>query len=218
MTGTAVVELFTSEGCSSCPPADEVLAGLARRRAGGDAVLTLGFHVDYWDHLGWPDPAGSAAWTRRQTAYARALGSRGLYTPQAVVGGRRELVGSDARRLRRAVDEALRAPGLPVRAAARLDGGAVHVAPEVLVEPPPGCVVVAALVQPRLRSVVTRGENAGRTLDHVDVVRGLGTGRPGDALLLAVPAAADPDGWSVTVLLQDPVTHAVHGATTCPIA
>jgi hypothetical protein len=109
VSAIAVIELFTSEGCSSCPPADDVLAELAARRERGDAVVTLGFHVDYWDHLGWAEPFGSPAWTQRQTDYARALGLRGLYTPQAVINGTVERIGSRGREVRRAVDTALRA-------------------------------------------------------------------------------------------------------------
>jgi hypothetical protein len=86
-----VVELFTSQGCSSCPPADALLGELARR---GD-VLALGFHISYWDGLGWRDPFSSQSSTDRQRAYARLLGTGQVYTPQMVVDGRREMVGSD---------------------------------------------------------------------------------------------------------------------------
>jgi hypothetical protein len=82
--GVAVVELFTSEGCSSCPPADLLLGDLARQNV---AVYPLEFHVDYWNGLGWPDRFSSSDWTQRQRAYARSLGDRGLYTPQMIVGG-----------------------------------------------------------------------------------------------------------------------------------
>src|SRR5688572_26576905 len=96
MSSNAVlVELVTSEGCSSCPPADELLNELSAR----DDVIPLAFHVDYWDHLGWPDPFASRRWTERQQAYAKAFRSRSLYTPQAVIAGRAECVGSDRRRL-----------------------------------------------------------------------------------------------------------------------
>jgi hypothetical protein len=98
-TRPAVVELFTSQGCSSCPPADKLLGELARR----SDVLTLAYHVDYWNNLGWKDPFASADATRRQRRYAGALGLSGIYTPQMVVDGAIDAVGSD----RRAVEAAL---------------------------------------------------------------------------------------------------------------
>src|SRR5579872_1033847 len=93
--GIAVVELFTSEGCSSCPPADLALADLERQSR---AVYALEFHVDYWDRLGWPDRFSSPDWTRRQREYAEAFGARGLYTPQMIVGGTDAFTGSDRAR------------------------------------------------------------------------------------------------------------------------
>ena len=94
--GVAVVELFTSEGCSSCPPADDVLNALAAdARTRHTRVFALAMHVDYWDSLGWPDPFASPAMTSRQQDYARSFGVRGLYTPQMVVGGAEEFTGSD---------------------------------------------------------------------------------------------------------------------------
>jgi hypothetical protein len=206
VSAIAVIELFTSEGCSSCPPADDVLAELAARRERGDAVVTLGFHVDYWDHLGWAEPFGSPAWTQRQTDYARALGLRGLYTPQAVINGTVERIGSRGREVRRAVDTALRAPALAVRATAKPVPGGVVVTATADAEGPQ---IVALLVQPHGTSRVLRGENTGRTLHHVDIVRSLRSGPPGTPISLA----AQGDGLVVVVLAQDPVTRAVLGAT-----
>ena len=95
-----LVELFTSQGCSSCPPADRLLGELAQRAD----VVALAFHVTYWDRLGWPDSFGQPAWTDRQRAYAASLGTGGLYTPQMVVAGRLDVVGSDRSRVLAAVD------------------------------------------------------------------------------------------------------------------
>ena len=97
-----VVELFTSEGCSSCPPADALLAELATR----PEVLALSFHVDYWDRLGWKDPFSSAAATARQRHYAEILGLGNVYTPQIVVDGRWQAVGSDRGEVEHALDAA----------------------------------------------------------------------------------------------------------------
>src|SRR6476620_3102500 len=110
--GFAVVELFTSEGCSSCPPADAVLARLAAdTRDRGLAVYPLAFHVDYWDRLGWRDPHSAKAYTDRQYAYAAALGAAGqVYTPQMVVNGTAAFAGSNAREADRQVAAALVRP------------------------------------------------------------------------------------------------------------
>src|SRR4051794_39591301 len=92
LSGTAVVELFTSEGCSSCPPADEALAAAAKTYTGH--VYVLGYHVDYWDRLGWKDPFSNAAWTDRQTRYADLFKLNSIYTPQAIVNGKTQFTGS----------------------------------------------------------------------------------------------------------------------------
>ena len=162
-----VVELFTSEGCSSCPPADALLAELARR----PDVLALSFHVDYWDRLGWKDPYSSRAATDRQNRYAKLLALPTVYTPQIVVDGKWEAVGSDRADVERALDLARRdPPELPVTLA--LDHG------QAQIKLGPGSAGVAASVlligfDRRHVTAVKRGENSGRTLAHVDVVRGL---------------------------------------------
>ncbi|HEU4536787.1 MAG TPA: DUF1223 domain-containing protein, partial [Polyangiaceae bacterium] len=119
----ALVELFTSEGCSSCPPADEALDELAvdaERR--GLPVYALSFHVDYWNSLGWVDPFSTSAYTHRQEAYAGRAGSRGLYTPQMFVNGGEGFIGSDRGRARRDVDRALgAAPPAAPRLGLRVD-------------------------------------------------------------------------------------------------
>jgi hypothetical protein len=104
--GVAVVELFTSEGCSSCPPADAVLADIAA--TGGPTTYALAYHVDYWDDLGWPDRFASPESAARQQTYARALGTRGLYTPQMVVGGTEQFTGSDRARATAAIEREAR--------------------------------------------------------------------------------------------------------------
>lgn len=98
-----VLELFTSQGCSSCPPADALLSEIG---SSSRSVIALAYHVDYWNHLGWSDPFSSPEFSERQSAYALALGLRGDYTPQAVIGGASECVGSDRRSIGRAIDAA----------------------------------------------------------------------------------------------------------------
>jgi len=161
-----VVELFTSEGCSSCPPADALLAELADR----PDVLALSFHVDYWDRLGWKDPFSSREATARQNRYATLLALSTVYTPQIVVDGKWQAVGSDRADVEQALDRARRdRPEVPVTLA--LDHGQAQIALG------PGSDGVAASVtligfDRRHVTAVKRGENSGRTLAHVDVVRG----------------------------------------------
>ena len=162
-----VVELFTSEGCSSCPPADALLAELASR----PDVLALSFHVDYWDRLGWKDPYSSREATERQNRYATLLDLATVYTPQIVVDGKRQAVGSDRADVEHALDLARRnRQEVPVTLA--LDHG------EAQIKLSPGGDAVSASVlligfDRRHVTAVKRGENGGRTLAHVDVVRGV---------------------------------------------
>ena len=170
--GVAVVELFTSEGCSSCPSADALLAEKAAEARRTDRpVFALSFHVDYWDRLGWKDPYASPAYTLRQEAYAQRLGLRSLYTPQAVVNGTRECVGSDRRRIDQAIEAALSQPApVAVTLTARVDRDHV-VTTHVLSRAPTGGVLCVAWVDNEAESTPSRGENGGRRLRHANVVR-----------------------------------------------
>src|SRR3954467_1004983 len=116
--GPVVLELFTSQGCSSCPPAERLLSKLAAAGTLGDrTVAPLAFHVDYWNDLGWADPFSLPAWTERQHQYARALGGNRVYTPELVVGGATGMVGSDASAVRQAIQRAARPAKLAATAA-----------------------------------------------------------------------------------------------------
>jgi hypothetical protein len=165
-----VVELFSSEGCSSCPSADVVLARLDREQpVAGAEVLALELHVDYWNHLGWADPFSSAEYTSRQSSYASAFGRDGVYTPQMVVDGRAEFVGSDEGRARRTIAEAARAAKATVRVARAGNNVSVEVEGAAGAE----ADVWLAVTESNLRTDVKRGENGGRTLAHAPVVRTL---------------------------------------------
>lgn len=160
----SVVELFTSEGCSSCPPADRALSRLAQ----DDRVVALGWHVDYWDRLGWRDPLASPAATARQYGYGRALARDGVYTPQLVVNGARDCVGSDPD----CVAAALRTTTV-ARVALAVDARADG-ALDVRISGGPttrGLVALVALVEDGVVIDVPRGENAGRRLRHDRAVR-----------------------------------------------
>jgi hypothetical protein len=183
-----VVELFTSEGCSSCPPADALLAELATR----PDLLALSFHVDYWDRLGWKDPFSSAAATRRQDRYARLLGLAAVYTPQIVVDGHWQTIGSDRDAVAEAVAQARQASAA-VPMTLTLDHGRARVA---LGAGGAGTSAAVLLLGFDRRHVdrVGGGENDGRTLTHIDVVRGFAEiGRFGGAAGMITA----PVPWSV---------------------
>jgi hypothetical protein len=175
-----VVELFTSEGCSSCPPADELLAHLSEQQNLKNAeVIALEEHVDYWNNLGWADPFSSWDWTARQYNYAGVLGNVNAYTPQMVVDGQAEFVGSSTWKARHAIQEAAGRAKTPVTlTAARADGtNRVNVSANVgkLAGTTPGntAEVWLAITETGLHSAVTRGENAGEDLHHAAVVRSM---------------------------------------------
>jgi hypothetical protein len=174
---TAVlVELFTSEGCSSCPPADALLAKLLKEQPLPDVeIVPLSLHVDYWNHQGWKDPFSSKAFTARQTEYSKGFGANKIYTPQMVVDGREELNGSDEAAARRAMSAAAARQHLPVRIDARVRGTSVRMAIDLPAAPADAepIDVLVALTEDGLTNDVRRGENSGRTLTHVAVVRTL---------------------------------------------
>jgi hypothetical protein len=191
-----LVELFTSEGCSDCPPADRLLAHLD-----GQAIV-LSEHVDYWDHLGWKDPFSASQFSRRQQDYCTQLSSQGPYTPQMIVDGETEFVGSDATRAAAAIAKAARRPKAEVKLSRSPAGLQVEIA-----SPPAGGDVWLALADDRDASQVVAGENRGRHLEHVAVVRSLrkiGSVKRGGSFshLVELPAASAPQ--RVVVFVQEP--------------
>lgn len=173
---TILAELFTSEGCASCPAADALLAHLAREQPfDGVEVIPVGLHVDYFNHLGWKDAFSSSAFTHRQQEYSAVFGPDNMYTPQLVVDGREAVPGNDADQVRRAIDAALRRPHLPMQVAARATGDHARLTLDLPAAPATGepLYVVAAITEDDLTTVVTHGENQGRTLHHVAVTRTL---------------------------------------------
>jgi hypothetical protein len=161
-----VVELFTSQGCSSCPPADDLLRELATR----DDVLPLALHVDYWDYIGWKDPFANPAFTKRQKAYARAGGRRMIYTPQMIVNGTEDLVGVKTMEL---ADLIMAHKAAPTRVAltANRDGATLTIRLAPADQPLKGPLTVHLVrFVPLQTTEITRGENAGRTIDYANVV------------------------------------------------
>lgn len=174
-----VVELFTSEGCSDCPAADALLAKIAPG-ADGVSIVALSEHVDYWDRLGWRDRFSSAAFTNRQRVYGAHFNVDSIYTPQMVVDGMAECVGSDAAAARRAITKAAATAHGVVRIHAESSGGnqlSVDVAASELPKISSGDRLdfVIAITEDGLSTDVKRGENHGRTLSHVAVVRQMAT-------------------------------------------
>jgi len=188
--GVALVELFTSEGCSSCPPADAVLARLsARARASALPIYALSFHVDYWNYLGWRDRFSSARYSERQRGYAELNPSGGTYTPEVVVNGAAECVGSHAAELDALIDAALERPARTqiTLESRRSSNTALELRYRVSGDTT-GRVLNLALLEPHAESQVQSGENAGSHLAHVNVVR---------AFEVRALAASAGGSWSV---------------------
>jgi hypothetical protein len=170
----ALIELFTSEGCSSCPPADGLLQKLSADAARtGEPIAALSLHVTYWNRLGWVDRFSDEAFTQRQGAYARHFALRSVYTPQVVVNGEREFVGSDAGSIERALREALgQARSARIRLEAQPERDRIAATCQVS-DAPDGSVLWVAWADREDSSSPDRGENEGRRLRHVNVVRSL---------------------------------------------
>lgn len=170
----AVVELFTSQGCSSCPPADKVLMDLtAQASKEKKNVFALSFHVDYWNYIGWKDPYSSAAFSDRQRAYAQAFGSTRIYTPQMIVNGKTEFVGSSEAKAHRVVLDALSRPAsasVEIVADTNKENNELHIDYKVYGQSE-NTVLRIAIVEKHAETSVSRGENSGRMLSHANVVR-----------------------------------------------
>lgn len=221
-----LVELFTSEGCSSCPPADRLLQKLDEQSVPGAEVIVLSEHVDYWNHIGWKDPYSSHVYSERQDFYAKHFGLDSVYTPQMVVDGSTEFVGSNSALAEKAFSKALGLPKIPVhlslisadlssRVNVHLDTGAL--------EPSFGsreAEVQIAVALSRAESQVSSGENAGHRLTHVSVVRNLtkvavlkvGQGFSQDIHLNLGPASNSHD-LRLIAFVQEPGQGKVLGAT-----
>lgn len=173
-TGTkspVLVELFTSEGCSSCPPADSLLISLDRdQQVDGAEIITLGFHVDYWDHDGWRDRFSSAEYTKRQQAYAKQFDSGQTYTPQAVIDGKIETVGNDDRKVKSAISSRISAAKAAISAEIAADKIKLDIS---YIPSKKASTVYLAVAENGLISDVSSGENGGQRLSHVSVVRDL---------------------------------------------
>lgn len=172
-----IVELFTSEGCSSCPPADQTLDLLAREQPFADAeIIALSEHVDYWNRLGWADPFSSAQFSQRQNEYSSFFKKNGdVYTPQMIVDGTREFVGSNMREAQKAITAAAKMKKADVNLTAKIDQETVALVIKIenLPDASDSAIVLLAVTEDELASNVSRGENSGQKLQHTAVARTL---------------------------------------------
>ena len=188
-----VIELFTSEGCSSCPPADALLNSLAGRRD----LLPLAFHVTYWNSLGWRDPYSMESATSRQTLYAARLGG-GTYTPEMVVDGRRGMVGSEGGQIAAAIEAARGAADAAIPVTLTRSGGGVSIS--VGKGEGPARIMLVGF-DPRHQTQVGRGENSGRTLTESNIVRSIRTVGDYDGAATKISAARG-EGTEAAVIVQ----------------
>jgi len=232
---TVVIELFTSEGCSSCPPADQVLSRLESPRYGnagkskqvvmvppGVQVITLGEHVDYWDQLGWKDKFSSPLFSARQQDYGKAFHLESVYTPEIVVNGQKEVLGSDSRAVQEAIGKAAKEPQAQV-AITMTSAQTISFSVSKL---PPGsheAEILLGATEGGLVTSVFGGENSGRQLRHSAVVRSLTSlgrldpRRPGEYSAVAqLNLRQDWNRANVTLVLfiQDRVTRHILGAAS----
>ncbi len=203
---TVVVELFTSQGCSSCPPADRILGELAER----DDVIALALHVDYWDYLGWKDEFASPENTKRQRAYARAKGERSIYTPQMVIGGQDHVIGSKSMKIGQIIQKHSETQQ-PVQVQLKRNGDTISIRATSRGAARDAVVQVLTFI-PKSKVDVRRGENAGKTLVYHNVVQtmdALGNWNGGSDYSETVQV---PAGTPVVVLVQEKGVGAILGA------
>jgi hypothetical protein len=229
-----VVELFTSEGCSSCPPADALLAELdAQQPLGSAQVIALEEHVDYWDEQGWKDPFSSSAWTARQNDYAGTLQNGSAYTPQMVVDGTQGFVGSRGGTARQEIEKAAAAKKAKVEISEvsfvpnKSVSLKVNVEKLVSVAPKDTAEVFLAITESGLHSSVKAGENNGKELQHSPVLRELKTigvmAKNGEEAFAAQPAVKLDAKWNVenlraVVFVQEKKSRRIVGAAAIRVA
>lgn len=210
--GIAVVELFTSEGCSSCPPADEAAIRISRDYP--DNVYFLGFHVDYWDGLGWKDEFSKQSFTDRQQKYAGIFNLNSIYTPQVIINGEKETVGSRETELRKIINGELKnevadSIGLNMK----VSGENIQIAYDVTARK----LLHLALVQLKATTNVKKGENSGHRLNHINIVRVFKTIDTGKArkgtIPFTIPEGLTTKDISIIAYLQDERTFQITGAT-----
>ncbi|CAN5566233.1 thioredoxin family protein [soil metagenome] len=217
-SGFAVVELFTSEGCSSCPPADAAVEKIAKLYPGNTFVL--GFHVDYWNRLGWRDVFSDAAYSDRQREYVDHFKLGGAYTPQVVVNGASEFVGSDITKLKAAVEKGINKEVSEMVKLTEVASNGKEVRVDYKCASNNNVVLNLALVQNETNTNVQRGENGGRVLHHINIVRdfkiihkNLNSGNA----ILSIPNGLKAVDCKIIAYLQNSNTWQIMGVATAEI-
>jgi len=220
-TGFALVELFTSEGCSSCPPADELVAKIVKEDK-NLPVYVLAYHVDYWNSLGWKDQFSSAEYSSRQRQYASWLKLESVYTPQIVVNGRTEFVGSNEGSLRSAIQNGLQKASNDDLTLNNAVIGANQLSLQYQTKgTAANRELLIAFVQKAGRTDVKRGENSGRILNHVNIVRELNSislKQQSGTANIKLPQGYNTQGWEVIGFVQNTSTGEILSAQKVVIA
>jgi hypothetical protein len=207
VSGT-VVELYTSQGCSSCPPADDYLTRLSRE----PGIIALALHVDYWDYIGWKDVFGNPKFTDRQRAYGKAFASRSIFTPQMIIAGVDSEVGSDPDSVAGSIRRHQSAQAMVVLQLMRSDGSVkIHATARVALDGP--LIVQVVRYVPTEHVAIKRGENAGRTIEYTNIVTSwtkVGVWSGSADLDMTVPA---PGPNPVVVILQAEGTGMIYAAS-----
>ena len=213
--GFAVLELFTSEGCSSCPPADELIARM-QKEAGDKPIYILAYHVDYWNRLGWKDKFSDPQYSKRQYTYSRQFSGQ-VYTPQLIINGQSECVGSNESAVNNKVKDAVNGnTAVALNIKGQLQAGRMTFDYQVTGNAGKNQLLIA-VVQKHAVSKIEKGENEGRTLSHAQIVRdlhsfdvksgGQGTGQ------ISLPSGFNARDWECIGMIQDPETGKIEAAT-----
>ena len=212
----ALVELFSSEGCSSCPPADELLRQITQQaNENNQRVFPLSFQVDYWDYLGWKDPNSQPEFTQRQYQYDHVLGTGSVYTPQMVINGEKAFVGSDGQKANAYIRDFLKISSNYELKLKLNNDHSNQLEINYFCDGPADAVLHFALVESGLESRVTSGENQGRTLKHANVVREFKTvalSQNDGSVVFKKPAQDNIQNFSIIAYLQDKATMRVLAA------
>ena len=212
--GFVLMELFTSQGCSSCPPADEILGSYTMKN--NEHIIPIAFHVDYWNRLGWVDSFSNSKYSQRQQAYAGKFNLESVYTPQLIINGRKELVGNEQVKIVTIVNSFLKestAVTISISDPA-ITGNKVFI-PYTLSSIQPNTSINAALIQNHVFTQIKAGENRGEKLDNYNVVRDFITLRLANAvgkISLQLPKGSMTTDYSIVLFVQEDVSGKITGA------